>query len=206
MLELKNICSERNDRVLYRQLNMTVKSGALVHLRGPNGSGKTSLLRIISGLLNPTEGEVLWCGQTIVRNDDFKSQMLYIGHSNGVKGQLTPIENLSFMSLLKNNSCDPQDVETALAQWGLTHCHQQLAGSLSAGQQRKIALAQLSLSMQSVWLLDEPFTALDDASQSTLTQLLVEHQQRNGIVLFTSHRDVPIPTVEEFNVGDACHA
>lgn len=190
-LEAKELECMRGDRVLFSGLNFRIDSGQLLQVAGANGSGKTSLLRILSGLRAPSMGQVLWCGQPT--NEDrgqFWSQVAYLGHDDGVKMELTTLENTRIAQGLAATPADTS-TEDALARVGLQGYEDVPARVLSAGQRRRVALARLLVNDAKLWLLDEPLTALDESGQGLGLQLLLGHIQNGGIVVVASHHALP---------------
>ncbi|MCP4700359.1 MAG: cytochrome c biogenesis heme-transporting ATPase CcmA [Gammaproteobacteria bacterium] len=180
----------RDDRVLFHDLSFSLQAGQVLQVEGHNGSGKTSLLRILCGLTLPGEGEVYWNGEDIqTMGPDYCAVMSYIGHAHGVKAELTPQENLAVARAL---SASPDDIslDDALEQMGLRGFEDVPAGTLSAGQQRRVALARLLVCQTPLWILDEPFTALDKAGIANVERLLNEHALHGGIAVLTSHHNV----------------
>ena len=181
----------RGDRVLFSGLNFRIDSGQLLQVAGANGSGKTSLLRILSGLRAPSMGQVLWCGRPT--NEDrgqFWNQMVYLGHDDGVKMELTALENTRIARGLAATPADTS-AEDALGKVGLQGYEDVLARVLSAGQRRRVALARLLVNDAKLWLLDEPLTALDESGQGLGLQLLLGHIQNGGMVVVASHHALP---------------
>ncbi|GHE95267.1 cytochrome c biogenesis heme-transporting ATPase CcmA [Thalassotalea profundi] len=191
LIAAKNLTCIREERILFEDLSFTISAGDIVQLEGPNGSGKTSLLRILAGLSTPYEGKVLFNNTNI--NDikeDFHQSLLYLGHLPGVKGEMTAEENLAFNLAL--SGLDASHAEDTLAQVNLLGFEDALASHLSAGQHRRIALAKLWQSNAPIWILDEPFTAIDKAGVEKLEQLFVEHTKRGGCVIITTHQDLSL--------------
>jgi heme exporter protein A len=182
----------REDRVLFEALNFSVFSGNIIQVEGPNGSGKTSLLRILAGLSQPYDGTVLFREQNITeQSDEFHQNLLYIGHLPGVKGEMTAQENLEFTLTLHGN--DVSTAEETLEKVNLLGFENALASHLSAGQHRRISLARLWQSTAPIWILDEPFTAIDKRGVEKLEQLFLAHAQRGGCVILTTHQDLSFP-------------
>lgn len=192
VLTTRDLACFRSDRWLFRRLNLELSAGEALHVHGPNGSGKTSLLRILCGLTPPTSGEILWRGVDIT-NDPWRYRMeiLYIGHHNGIKLELSPVENLQVARALAQNPTEltPED---ALARWQLAGFEDVPSHTLSAGQRRRIALARLMMNKARVWVLDEPFTALDPAGVGTMETLIHEHLNHAGVVIFTTHQSLQL--------------
>ncbi|MDH5324604.1 MAG: cytochrome c biogenesis heme-transporting ATPase CcmA [Gammaproteobacteria bacterium] len=195
MLEVKNLQCVRGDHCLFTGLNFSLDTGELIHLRGSNGSGKTSLLRTICGLMVPADGEVLWNGESIARlRDEFFQHLLYFGHLGGIKGELSATENLQLAFQLAGANKNQKQIETALADLGLAGREDLPTKVLSQGQKRRVALARLLLTDAVLWVLDEPFTALDVAAVEFLKQLIVRHVESGGMVILTTHQEVEIDT------------
>lgn len=190
MLEIRNVTCIRDERVLFEQLSFTVSDGELIQIEGQNGAGKTTLLRIIAGLGYSDEGDIYWNGESIKQNrEDFHSALLFLGHHTGVKRELTVFENLAFYQSMHNNY-NEEAIWDALARVGLAGREDVAAGQLSAGQQRRVALARLWLSNHKLWVLDEPLTAIDKQGVKVLEQLFMDHAKQGGIVLLTTHQDL----------------
>lgn len=185
MLEAQNLTCVRDERVLFNALSFSVVPGEVVQIAGANGAGKTSLLRILSGLASPESGRVFWCGEPVSRaREDYHRELLWLGHLPGVKSVMTADENLRFF-----HPCESQDVRwDALAAVGLVGYEDVPVAQMSAGQQRRVALARLWLSKARLWILDEPFTALDVAGVEKLTRRFEQHATQGGTVLLTTHQ------------------
>jgi len=195
MLQAVELSCRRGERRLFSDLTVKVEPGTLLVVVGENGSGKTSLLRIFSSLLPPEQGSVLWEGQDIRQLKElYSAQLTYIGHLNGIKDDLTPLENLRSAISLAGESGSHSEVKEALEAVGLKRpIHHLPSKVLSQGQKRRVALARLWLSMRPLWLLDEPFTSLDAASTSVVTQRLLAHLQRGGLAVLVTHQEVALP-------------
>ncbi|MGF1707959.1 cytochrome c biogenesis heme-transporting ATPase CcmA [Enterovibrio baiacu] len=190
MLEVRQLSSIRDERVLFEDLNFTVSPGDLVQIEGPNGAGKTTLLRIIAGLGLSESGDVLWNGNSVMKaREEFYSDLLFLGHSTGVKRELTAYENLAFYQKM-HGTPDEDRLWDALARVGLAGREDVPAAQLSAGQNRRVALARLWVSESLLWILDEPLTAIDKQGVKVLEQLFQKHVDNGGIVLFTTHQDM----------------
>lgn len=195
MLETVDLECTRGERLLFAGLAFAVEAGHCLHVAGENGAGKTSLLRILCGLLSPTQGEVRWGGEDIRRlREDYWQLIAYVGHLNGVKDDLTALENVRFAASLAGHPAGEEAARGALASVGLAGFETSQARFLSQGQRRRIALARLFLAREArLWILDEPFTALDVRGVAALSTLIGEQLGRGGIVVLTTHQDVPLP-------------
>lgn len=193
MLEVTQLECARGFRTLFTGLDFVLHSGELLHVAGANGSGKTSLLRILCGLLVPAGGAVRWQGAEIgVLGEDYHRQLLYIGHANAVKDELTPVENLTIACRLSGIPAADTAIETALRDFGLAGYARSAVKTLSQGQRRRVALARLALGeTQPLWILDEPFNALDSASVADVESLIGAQLARGAIVVMTTHQASP---------------
>ena len=194
MLSLHKIQCRRGERELFNGVELALQRGELLQVEGPNGSGKTSLLRIIAGLSEAAAGEIRWRNETIKDlGEDYFRELLYLGHAAAIKDELTVLENLMLTLQLSGEGTTSAIAKQALTDAGLKHRLTLPAKYLSQGQRRRVALARLCLSLRPLWILDEPFTALDVNAVTWVAGLIAKHLGRNGIVLFTTHQDVPIP-------------
>lgn len=178
----------RGDRILFSSLSFTLSRGQLLHITGPNGSGKTTLLRILCGLLTPLEGVVRWHGHDIRSSSStHRRECTYIGHRDGLKAELTALENLQVNARM--SGChDPKVIDDSLRLLGLWEYQDLLVGHLSAGQRRRLALGRLLVKRAILWILDEPFTAIDVDGRDIIEAQLISHLQGEGIVVLTSHQ------------------
>ncbi|MBB3190761.1 cytochrome c biogenesis heme-transporting ATPase CcmA [Halomonas cerina] len=187
-LQARKLACERDDRWLFRGLDLDIRAGEIVRVEGPNGSGKTTLLKILSGQLADYHGELFWNEAPMRRSRKaFLANLLYLGHSPGVKAALTPLENLAWYQALAGEPDDAAARLEALASVGLVGFEEVPAGQLSAGQQRRVALARLTLIPRPLWVLDEPFTAIDRDGVVALEARLSAHARQGGCVLVTTH-------------------
>lgn len=191
-LEGKGLSCIRDDRVLFEQLAFEVISGQVLLLEGKNGSGKTSLLRILCGFREPDSGEIHWCGDAI--DSGFYAEMAYVGHLDGIKKELTVLENLK-MSLALSRA-GTYSIDQALAKVHLTGYDDVLVQALSAGQKRRLSLARLLITENVLWILDEPFTSLDKQGIALIETLMIEHCANGGMIVLTSHHDIALHDVD----------
>ncbi|GAA0855903.1 cytochrome c biogenesis heme-transporting ATPase CcmA [Aliiglaciecola litoralis] len=194
LLSGHNLSCVKQDRLLFDNLDFSVAASELLYIRGQNGAGKTSLLRIIVGLTDATTGQVDYQGQNIrTVNDQFHQELVYIGHKPGLNHTLSAIENLSFWCQLHNLPHCEHELMDILALLGLVGLEDIPVRQLSAGQQRRAALARLWLKSDAkIWVLDEPFTALDVQGIELLRQRVIGHLGQGGAVIITSHQQLDI--------------
>lgn len=195
MLELAHLSCERGGRRLFSDLQCQVAAGQLLRVQGANGAGKTSLLRMLCGLLPPVQGSVRWRGEAIADlREDFARELVYIGHAAAIKDDLTARENLAFACRLGGSEVSAVEAAAALREAGLAGRDAVPARMLSQGQRRRVALARLVVSPHApLWVLDEPFNALDTAATAWLAALVGTHLARGGIAVLTSHQHVDVP-------------
>lgn len=193
MLEIQTLECVRDDRLLFSDLSFAVADAEVLQIEGPNGSGKTSLLRIICGLRLPEAGQVMWQGESISANrEDYYANMVYIGHLPCIKADLTVMENVR--SLLDTRSLTLSNVviEAALAKVGLASYEDVQGKALSSGQRRRILLAFIELAGAKLWILDEPLTALDVQGVDLMESMILEHRAAGGSVVFTTHHGMQL--------------
>lgn len=190
LLQVENLFCERDERVLFEDLRFSVSEGDVLQVEGQNGSGKTTLLRILSGLSTHFEGELYWKGEPLsdVR-DDYRRELLYFGHHPGVKAVLTPEENLQWYAAM-HPGIDAAAISHALSKVGLSGYEGVPCHTLSAGQNRRVSLARLYLSSAKLWILDEPFTAIDKKGVAEKEALIIEHANKGGCVILTTHHEL----------------
>jgi heme exporter protein A len=195
MLEASQIECVRGNRRLFRDLSFRLEAHHALRVRGDNGSGKTSLLRVIAGLSPAESGSVSWNDGSIrALGEDYLRDLLFLGHSNGLKDDLSPIENLRYALVLAGVGVDQPVLRAALAEQGLAASADLPVKLLSQGQKRRVALTRLSFSAEKpLWILDEPFTALDAASVERLARTIAKQLHRGGMVMFTTHQEVELP-------------
>ena len=206
MLQVMDLAGSRGERQLFKGLNLSLQPGQVVWLRGRNGRGKTTLLRMLAGLAPTAQGQIAVMGQTLAgAAPELRARLGYIAHANALKDDLTAAEALGFLASLSGHAAQPSDVLAALKQLGIASRAQAPVRTLSQGQRRRVALARLALPAQPrVWLLDEPFDALDDRGIDVLNRLLADHASRGGAVLLTSHQALSLstPSPGELNLDD----
>ena len=204
MLEADNLECLRGERRLFAGLGFRLAAGELLYLQGRNGSGKTSLLRMLIGLLPPEAGEIRWKGESIrALGEEFRADLCYLGHLNAIKEELTPLENLLAAARLADEELSEDEALDALEQVGLAGREDLAAKYLSQGQKRRVALARLVKEQRPLWILDEPFVALDAAAVDWLAGIISAHLQRGGLAVMTTHQPVDIPagTVRELRLS-----
>lgn len=188
-LSLVNIACERGETRLFEGCHLTVESGQWWQIEGHNGIGKTSLLRVLAGLATAAEGEVLWNGAPILQQrDEYYAHLFYLGHFAGIKPELTAWENLRYYQKIQGLPQDDDMLWHALAKVGLVGREDLPCSYLSAGQHRRVALAKLWLTDATLWILDEPFTAIDKKGVVELISHIEQHCEQGGMCIFTSHQ------------------
>ena len=193
LLRAENLLFEYDDLLLFEQLSFSVKQGEVVYVEGPNGSGKTTLLKILCGLIEPTEGRLYWQDKRIGSADahnSYRQNLLYQGHQGAVKASLSARENLKWLLSLKGLRCTTNVIDDALALSGLMGFEDIPCGHLSAGQKRRVGLARIFISNEKVWILDEPFTAIDKKGVASLESAINRHAEQGGVVLITTHQSM----------------
>ncbi len=192
MLEVHGLACERGERLLFEDLSFSVRGGELLRIAGVNGSGKTTLLRLLCGLALPDEGEIHWDGEKVrTTSEAWRRQTSYIGHNLGVKLELTPLENLEFSRAISGAS-STEPLEALLDRVGLYGFEYDPCRTLSQGQRRRVALARLMFTQTRLWILDEPFVALDTAGIDFVAELLARQTDQGGMVILTTHQDTPL--------------
>ena len=201
MLEVRALNCERNERLLFRDLEFSLDAGQVLQVRGGNGSGKTTLLRIVCGLNDGYAGELFWRGQPLAESrDEFHAELLYIGHRVAVNRVLTPLENLRWSCRL-HDPADDRRIRLALGEMGLAGYEDSPCHALSAGQYQRVALARLLLRKAGLWVLDEPFTTLDSGGVALLEGLVARHAENGGAVLITTHHRLSLPGMRALTLG-----
>jgi heme exporter protein A len=197
VLDVQDLEARRGRRVLFSGLGLQAAPGRLVRVTGSNGAGKTTLLRMLAGLATPSAGRVHWRGQPLTAARElFHRELAWVGHAASLKDDLTALENLQAIAMLGGDAIGRDEALAALAEAGLTGRERLPARVLSAGQRRRVVLARLALppaaTPRTLWVLDEPFNALDVAAGDWLAGLVRRHLARDGIVVLTSHQAIPL--------------
>ena len=193
MLSVSHLACSRGDRRLFGDLSFAVEPGGWLHVTGDNGAGKTTLLRTLVGLSQPDAGQIRWNGVSVSkRADEFRASSVYLGHPAAIKDELSPLENLRLALALDGHDVDEDAALDALERIGLAGREDLAARHLSAGQKRRVLLARLLLRPAALWVLDEPFTALDRDAVGLLHALIEAHLDRDGMAVLTSHQAVPL--------------
>lgn len=201
ILEARAITCVRGDRELFSRLDLQVSTGECLHIRGENGVGKTSLLRLLTGLASPESGEVLWSGVPIKKeSSEYHSKLLFLGHRDALKEDLTALENLRMYAAI--DGIDLSDVEAFSTLWrfGLKGREDLPVNCLSAGQKKRVLMARMLTRRAQVWILDEPFNALDTQAVLELQSLIGQHLEGNGLVVLTSHQPLAISNLRVFDL------
>ncbi len=204
MLEARELAATRGDTTLFSGLGFSLAPGALLRVTGANGTGKTSLLRALCGLLLPSAGEVRWNGENVrALREEYWKHLAYVGHADALKDDLTVEENLAIACALAGLQIPAPRARAAIEGFGLAGRERLPARALSQGQRRRAALARLAVSeMLPLWILDEPFAALDAAAVEHVQSLAGEHLARGGMVVLTTHQEARIkaPSVTDINL------
>jgi heme exporter protein A len=193
ILEARAITCVRGERQLFSDLNLQVFAGQCLHIRGVNGVGKTSLLRLLTGLASPEAGEIFWNGAPITRDvSEYHSQLLFSGHRDALKEDLTALENLRMYAAIDGLTISEKEAFAALWRFGLKGREDLPVNCLSAGQKKRVLMTRMLIRRAQVWILDEPFNALDTSAVAELQALIGEHLESNGVVVLTSHQALSI--------------
>ena len=197
-LIVNNLSCQKGYSLLFENLSFEVNSGEVLKVSGANGSGKTSLLRIIAGLSSFESGEIDYDSFNL-KSEHYKLDLLYLGHLASLSPELSCLENLKYSSLLGKNSLK-NDYSKALKQVGLEKYENDLVGTLSAGQKKRIALSLLFITSSKVWLLDEPFSALDSKAIKIFENKIEDHCKQGGICILTTHQECNINNLREISL------
>jgi len=197
MLEARALTCVRGEKQLFSGLNLVVSGGECLHVRGENGVGKTSLLRLLTGLSKPESGEVLWNGLAISKESAlYHRDLLFLGHRDALKEDLTALENLQLYAALEDIQLPEDKALAALRRFGLRGREHLPVNCLSAGQKRRVLMARMLTCQAKLWILDEPFNALDVHAVQALQGLIAEHIEQGGLVVMTSHQEVSLSQVK----------
>lgn len=193
MFSVSNLSCSKGDKRLFSGVSFTLQPGQWLHLEGDNGVGKTSLLRLACGLSALENGEITWNNQAVSKDPQtFRANLAYLGHQLALKDDLSPLENLQIDAAIVGRQLTASDAKQALAQMGLRGRENLPVRVLSQGQKRRTALARLLVSSAKLWVLDEPFVALDTMAQNALSEVINAHLAKQGMVLLTSHQAVSL--------------
>lgn len=193
MLEAQELSCDRGERRLFAGIDFQLAEGEWIHVRGPNGCGKTTLLRAVCGLVRLSRGEIRWGGHRIGSlGEDYWADLCYVGHLDALQAELSSRENLRFASRLSRTPAAAKALSRALEELGLASCAELPTKLLSQGQRRRAALCRLLITQAPLWILDEPFNALDSSALETVRGTVNHHLSRGGLVLLASHRDVTL--------------
>lgn len=196
-LAAKGLSFSRGERCLFADVSFSISGGQCLHIRGANGVGKTSLLRILTGLSKPDSGEVLWNNHSIAHEaSTFHGELLFLGHRDALKEELTALENLKIYAALDGKDLSIAEALAALSRFGLRGRDHLPVYCLSAGQKRRLLMARMSTRKARLWVLDEPFNALDFNAVKELQHLILEHLSKDGLVVLTSHQDPNLPNMQ----------
>ena len=201
-LEVKNLQCERGENELFSKLSFVLESNQLMRIEGQNGTGKTTLLRTLCGLSEPNDGEVYWDGKTIKKQGEaYLKDLFFLGHHNAIKADLSALENLQINTALSGSEFSEEVLLEALEDIGLFGSEYKPTAHLSQGQKRRVALAALLLSKAKLWILDEPFVALDGFAVKLLQDVIANHVENGGMVILTTHQEVPLTSGEIIRIN-----
>lgn len=202
LLKIKKLSCLRGDNLLFKKLQFQVSEKQLLRIAGANGSGKTSLLRIICGLTEAENGQILWRSKVISQSESFQHELGYIGHKDGLKNQLTAFENIAFYQQLHasqaNTIISEEQLDKCLHKLNILHCADRAVYKLSFGQRRRLAFARLLVSDKKLWVLDEPFTGIDVQGKKLIESICIEHLKNNGLIVMTNHGSLKGTALNKF--------
>jgi heme exporter protein A len=197
-LKINNLSCQRGYNLLFKNLSFELNSGEVLKISGPNGSGKTSLMKILAGLNSFETGSIEY-DNIKINSEKYNLDFLYLGHLAALSPELSCLENLKYTAHLGNNNLKP-DFSDALTKVGLEKFENELVGKLSAGQKKRIALSLLFITQSKVWLLDEPFSALDSQAIKIIESRIEEHCNSGGLCILTTHQDCNIENIKEISL------
>ncbi len=201
-LEVIKLQCQRGEKELFSELSFALRSKQLMRIEGQNGTGKTTLLRTLCGLYQPEAGEVHWNGKSIKKlGEEYLKDLFYLGHHNAIKADLSALENLQINTALAGETYSEDDLLQALDDIGLFGSEYKPTAHLSQGQKRRVALAGLLLSKAKLWVLDEPFVALDGFAVKLLQEVIAKHIENEGMAILTTHQEVPLTNGEILSIS-----
>jgi len=197
VLQAHALSCVRGERMLFADLDLQVHAGECLHVRGENGVGKTSLLRLLTGLSKPESGEIVWKGQAIALDpSQYHRDLLFLGHRDALKDDLTALENIQMYAAIDDITLSQEQALSSLWHFGLRGREHLPVSCLSAGQKRRVLMARMATRQAKLWILDEPFNALDLNAVQALQTLIAQHLEQGGLVVLTSHQNIVIPHVK----------
>ena len=200
---IQQLAFERHYQFLFKQLNVELHSGDLVQVCGNNGTGKSTLLRILAGFIEPHAGNIVWQGKSIFTElDAYQQQIHYLAHQNGIKPHLTVLENLTFNFALANKRLDLTHLNPLVDELSLSRLLDTKALHLSAGQLRRLAMLRIIANPAPLWILDEPMTALDASGQALLIDYLRKHLANQGMAIVATHQALPFANMKTIHLGE----
>jgi len=192
-LVVKNLQCIRGEKELFSNVSFSLNNKQLMRIEGENGTGKTTLLRTLCGLTQADTGDILWNDSPIKKQDDiFLKELFFLGHQNAIKADLSALENLQINTSLAGDTYSEEELLEALEDIGLFGSEYKPSAHLSQGQKRRVSLAGLLLSKAKLWILDEPFVALDGFAVKKLQDVIANHVENDGMVILTTHQEVPL--------------
>ena len=202
MLLINNLSFSRNETKIFEDLSLSLSNKQMIQIKGRNGSGKTTFLKVILNILEPKNGEIIWKGKNIKKNIfDFYNQTTFIMDNNTSTRELNVIDNINFWKGLSSSKLDNEEIYVLLRKLDIEKYYNTKVMYLSAGEQKKLELTRLILEQKKLWVLDEPFNHLDDLSIEILNQTFIDHVNNNGMILFASHFDPIISNLETLELN-----
>ena len=202
MLLINNLSFSRNETKIFENLNLSLNNKQMIQIKGRNGSGKTTFLKVILNILEPKSGEIIWKGKNIKKNIfNFYNQTTFIMDNNTSTKEINVIDNINFWKGLSSSKLDKEEIFTLLKKLDIEKYYKTKVMHLSAGEQKKLELTRLILEQKKLWVLDEPFNHLDNLSIEILNQTFVDHVNNDGMILFASHFDPIISNLETLELN-----